>query len=194
MPEPIATLPSVGAAPTPEEIAEQARAAATSEADSLGGAFGQDRELFLKLLVAQLRYQDPTNPAKPQEFMAQTAQFTMVDNLMQISSRLADAAVTDRIGAASSLVGRTVTFEDGLTGTVEAVRFTSGLLQVVLTDGTTLPADAITEIATGQGAAPATGTPDHSHEGDHTHEAGHTHQAPVGVPADGSPAGRPDIT
>ena len=39
------------------------------------------KDAFLKLLVAQLRYQDPMNPADGTEFISQTAQFTVVERL-----------------------------------------------------------------------------------------------------------------
>ena len=40
-----------------------------------------DQDTFLKLLVAQLKYQDPSNPADSTQFLAQTAQFTQVEKL-----------------------------------------------------------------------------------------------------------------
>jgi flagellar basal-body rod modification protein FlgD len=45
--------------------------------DKPGGEMGKDA--FLQLLVAQLKYQDPSTPADSREFLAQTAQFTMVE-------------------------------------------------------------------------------------------------------------------
>lgn len=70
--------------------------------------FGQDA--FLKLLVAQLRYQDPLNPAEGAEFMAQTAQFTMVEKLTALAEQQSELLASQRTMAGSSLLGRTVTY------------------------------------------------------------------------------------
>jgi flagellar basal-body rod modification protein FlgD len=67
-----------------------------------------DKDTFLKLLVAQLKYQDPSNPADSTQFMAQTAQFTQVEKL----SDIADLLKSQRMVGASGLVGHTVTYMD----------------------------------------------------------------------------------
>jgi flagellar basal-body rod modification protein FlgD len=74
-----------------------------------------DQDTFLKLLVAQLKYQDPTNPSDSTQFLAQTAQFTQVEKLGQIAEMLS----AQQLIGASALVGRTVTYQDaaGLTQT-----------------------------------------------------------------------------
>lgn len=43
---------------------------------------------FLQLLITQLRYQDPINPSKPEEFAAQLAQFTSLERMQNIESLL----------------------------------------------------------------------------------------------------------
>ncbi|MFI5932648.1 flagellar hook assembly protein FlgD [Actinoplanes sp. NPDC051494] len=68
-----------------------------------------DQDTFMKLLVAQLKYQDPSNPADSTQFLAQTAQFTQVEKLGQI----ADMLQAQQLIGASALVGRTVTYQDG---------------------------------------------------------------------------------
>ena len=45
---------------------------------------------FLTLLVAQLKYQDPMNPADSTQFLTQTAQFTEVETLQKMESRAGD--------------------------------------------------------------------------------------------------------
>ena len=74
-----------------------------------------DQDTFLKLLVAQLKYQDPSNPADSTQFLAQTAQFTQVEKLGQI----AEMMQAQQLIGASALVGRTVTYldADGLSQT-----------------------------------------------------------------------------
>ncbi len=91
-----------------------------------------DREAFLRLLVTQLRYQDPINPMDSREFAAQLAQFTTVEQLISINETL--AAQTDAYGAlaqgiqnsvAAGLVGKVIEAEgDQLTwGGKEPVAF-----------------------------------------------------------------------
>ena len=50
------------------------------------GVMGQDD--FLNMLVAQLNYQDPMNPMDSQQFAAQLAQFTTVEQLASINDNL----------------------------------------------------------------------------------------------------------
>ena len=80
-----------------------ATGAAAEKSKSLG-----DKDTFLKLLVAQLKYQDPSNPADSTQFLAQTAQFTQVEKLGEI----ADMLSAQQLIGASALVGRTVTYQD----------------------------------------------------------------------------------
>lgn len=72
--------------------------------------FGKDT--FLKLLVAQLKYQNPMSPADSSEFLAQTAQFSMVEKLDQMNTQTAAIATSQRLMEASNMVGKTVTFYD----------------------------------------------------------------------------------
>jgi len=51
-----------------------------------GGALGKDQ--FLKLLVAQLKNQDPQNPMDSSQMAAQLAQFSSVEQLTQINETL----------------------------------------------------------------------------------------------------------
>jgi flagellar basal-body rod modification protein FlgD len=88
------------------------------------------RDTFLKLMVAQLRNQDPMNPQDSSEFLAQTAQFTSLEKLDAVAQQTSQALAAQMAFGASTLAGRSVTFlgEDGVTevkGTVDSVRFTA---------------------------------------------------------------------
>src|SRR3954451_21920268 len=69
-----------------------------------------DKDMFLKLMVTQLKYQDPLNPASPDEFLAQTAQFTTVEKLTQLAEDSANAALGQRMTTASSMIGKAVSY------------------------------------------------------------------------------------
>ena len=72
---------------------------------------GLGQGAFLKLLLAQLRQQDPLDPLDNQEFVAQLATFNSLDQLVGINSKLeglqADQAMLGRIEA-TSMIGREV--------------------------------------------------------------------------------------
>lgn len=63
-----------------------AAAGAAQELTNPGGAMGRDE--FMKLLVAQLKNQDPMNPLKAEEFSAQLAQFSSLEQLMNINETM----------------------------------------------------------------------------------------------------------
>lgn len=87
----------------------------TSGSGVLGQATSQKlgKNDFLKLLVTQLRNQNPNNPMKGREMATQLAQFTSVEQLKNISSQIenqqgANRALAQSInnGVATDLIGR----------------------------------------------------------------------------------------
>ncbi len=54
-----------------------------------------DKDAFLKLLIAQLNNQDPLSPMKNEEFVAQLAQFSSLEQMQQINSNLAQSIDAD---------------------------------------------------------------------------------------------------
>ncbi len=58
-----------------------------------------DSQAFLMLLTTQLKAQDPLDPLKPNEFMAQLAQFSTLEELIRIRQDLEKSA-----GAAANAV------------------------------------------------------------------------------------------
>ena len=48
----------------------------------------QTKDIFLKLLVAQMKNQDPMNPASPDQLAAQLAQFSSLEQLVSINGKL----------------------------------------------------------------------------------------------------------
>src|SRR5947207_8424623 len=97
MTNPITSISSLGAT-----------SASAAKPASAGKELGKDT--FLKLLVAQLKYQDPSHPADGTEFLAQTAQFTMVEKLTDMANSQQSLVTSQQMLGASTMIGRTITF------------------------------------------------------------------------------------
>jgi flagellar basal-body rod modification protein FlgD len=90
---------------------------------------GSQKDMFLKLLVAQMKYQDPSNPASSSELMAQTATLAQVQSLDAIAKQNSQSLTLQKSLSAGALVGQTVSYTDSdgatKTGVVTAVKISS---------------------------------------------------------------------
>lgn len=114
-----------------------------------------DKDAFMKLLVAQLKYQDPLSPADPGEFLAQTAQFTAVEKLEHIATQTSEQTWALALGTASTLIGKEISFlrMDGTTGVGVVSSATTDPDGIVLNVGDEeVPLGAITQIGSGDGS------------------------------------------
>ncbi|HXF55685.1 MAG TPA: flagellar hook assembly protein FlgD [Hyphomicrobiaceae bacterium] len=95
-----------------------------------------DYNAFLRLLIAQMKHQDPTNPMESSEYVAQLATFSSVEQAVQTNSKL-DALLTSfALAQADGIIGRTISSPDGsVVGEVASVRIVSGGAVAVLSDG-----------------------------------------------------------
>lgn len=85
-------------------------------AGSANNAITADKELFLKLLITQLKNQDPMDPLKDQDFVAQLAQFTSLEKLSAIDEKMSTFGSANGNLHAMSMIDRTVTVADVNTG------------------------------------------------------------------------------
>ena len=99
-----------------------------------------DYQAFLKLLVAQMKNQDPTSPMESTDYVAQLATFSQVEQSVQINNRLDQILQASVLSQAGSIIGRTVTTADGeISGTVAEVRMFSDGIIAVLEGGEEVP-------------------------------------------------------
>lgn len=81
---------------------------------------------FLRLLLTQMQNQDPTEPMKSTEYMAQLATFSQVEQAVKSNEKLDALLSSFALSQADSVIGRTVTSADGaISGQVTSVRITS---------------------------------------------------------------------
>lgn len=153
---------------TPSEIYSQPHAPAetsgmtTLPAQSSGGAAAlapQARskkldlktEDFIKMMITQLQNQDPLEPAKNQELLAQMSQIGQLQSSSTLQESLQGMVLQNQIGSASSLIGKTVQGFDGaddpVTGLVNSVKVGSDGVSLELDNGKTLLLSRVTQIA-----------------------------------------------
>ena len=95
-----------------------------------------DYQSFLKLLIAEMKNQDPTKPMDSTEYVAQLATFSQVAQTVQTNSKLDQLLQTSALGQAGNIIGHSITSADGnTTGTVSSVRLTTDGLVAILQNG-----------------------------------------------------------
>ena len=81
-----------------------------------------DAEVFLQLLVAQMKNQDPSSPLDTNEMMAQTTQLAMMEQLTMLTDTVTESFALSMRQTAAALVGHEASYLDAdgttRTGTV----------------------------------------------------------------------------
>ena len=83
------------------KIVESASQSSLSKSKETSANNGMDKDAFLQLLVAQMKYQDPMEPTSNTEYIAQYAQFSQVEQMQNMSASM-------DLQRASQLVGQEV--------------------------------------------------------------------------------------
>lgn len=112
-------------------MAVDAIGAMTDSASEVPKNAGIAQEDFLRILLAQLRFQDPLKPVDNQQFVAQLAQFSALEISRQQSEKIDTLASQQAADQAVRLIGRTVELRTtgqagGAVGSVSAVSFKTG--------------------------------------------------------------------
>jgi flagellar basal-body rod modification protein FlgD len=133
--------------------------ALTPQQRTAGRSLGQ--EDFLRIMVEQLRHQNPLEPQDNTQFFQQIAQFESLDAMREISKAVSALLEISGIANASALIGRTVTAEvpggtdpgtglprqtELVTGVVERVTFSDNGV-VLHMDGRRIPSRMVVEVA-----------------------------------------------
>lgn len=145
-----------------------------------------DKDLFLKLLVAQLKYQDPTKPTDTSEMLSQTAQFTMVEKMDQLVDAYTNEMQATELTSATAMLGSTITYTSGdstKTGVVSGVSITNGT-PTLMVGSQEVALTAVTKVQKTPATTPAPSTPPATGSGTTPPAAGGT-TPPATPPATG---------
>lgn len=115
-------------------------------------------EDFIRMMITQLQYQDPMDPAKNQELLAQMSQIGQLQSNTTMQETLKGITLQNQIGSAGQMIGKMVQGLDAeggeIEGLVTSVRIKEQKVYLELDNGKTLPMDRVTYVA----GAPADAT------------------------------------
>ncbi len=103
----------------------------------VGGNQTLGKNDFLTLLATQLRYQNPLDPLKDSDFVAQLAQFSSLEGIQQLNSSFANMLLLQQMTQGANLIGKTITYQRAdspLTarGVVASVKMDNGSLSLIV--------------------------------------------------------------
>lgn len=135
---------AVGAIIKDGAIQETASQSSVQQAASTGN--GMDKDAFLQLLVAQMKYQDPLQPTSNTEYISQYATFSQVEQMQNMSATMeltrASAMVGELVSVKSTSSSGEVTEVEGV---VEYVSYENNKAYVSI-DGTLYSADDVVAV------------------------------------------------
>ena len=91
---------------------------------------------FLKLVIAQMTTQDPLNPQKDSDFVAQLTQFTTLEQTKGMQTDIAELRTQQQFLQANATLGRKVSVQDSngvvTTGVVASIKVEAGTPLIVV--------------------------------------------------------------
>lgn len=114
-------------------------------------AYNLKTEDFIKMMITQLQNQDPTEPVKNEELLAQMSQISQLQSSTTLTTTLQGLALQNQIGSASSLIGKVVKgidpHGDPVDGLVNSIKVVDNQVQLQLDNGKSLMLSNVSEIA-----------------------------------------------
>lgn len=98
-----------------------------------------DYNSFLRLMVAQAKNQDPTNPTDSTQYLSQLASFSAVEQSIQMNQKLERILNASGLSDANALIGAHVSTADGTSGSVTGAMIRDASPHLILSDGTVIP-------------------------------------------------------
>lgn len=116
-------------------------------------------EDFIKMMITQLQNQDPMEPAKNEQLLAQMSQIGQLESSQTLQASLKSLVLQNNVGAASGLIGKMVQGQDDLgdplEGLVTSVRVEADRVLLELDNGKAVPLSRVTSIAQSEPATAA---------------------------------------
>lgn len=108
---------------------------ASTTSSSSSGVLGQAD--FMKLLIAQMKNQNPLDPQSSTDFATQLAQFSSLNGINQLNQNFTNMLMLQGLSQGTNLIGKTVVYNKDTAGntakgTVSSVNVNNGAIQLVI--------------------------------------------------------------
>ena len=119
--------------------------------NSVNKGFGLKTEDFIKMMITQLQNQDPMEPAKNEELLAQMSQIGQLESATALQDSLKTMVMQNQIASSSTMIGKKVeglgADDKPVTGVVSSVKVTTDGVNLELDNGYSLNLSRVTQIA-----------------------------------------------
>lgn len=123
-----------------DKSSQETESAKKSSNNTLG------KEAFLQLLVTQMKYQDPLNPADDTDFIAQLAQFSSLEQLQNLNQSFSETGALNMVGKTATVIMEDASGnEREVTGVVDFVTRSGGKMKVSI-NGNLYDAEDVTSV------------------------------------------------
>jgi flagellar basal-body rod modification protein FlgD len=134
----------------PTSTARRTGSATSAAPANPGQVLGKDD--FLKLMVAQLKAQNPLEPSNGTEYISELAQFSQLEQTTNLAQTSSQTAAAQRVAQAVQLIGHTVSYRDPSTGAtlkglVQSVEITSSGASLTVEGATGIEPSSITGVS-----------------------------------------------
>jgi flagellar basal-body rod modification protein FlgD len=113
-------------------------------------SLGLKSEDFIKMMVTQLQNQDPLQPTKNEELLAQMSQIGQLEASTDLQTSLKTITLQNNLSSAGNLIGKMVTGQDDrgvpINGLVNSVKIVDGAVSLELDNGKNLSMSNVTGI------------------------------------------------
>ena len=123
-------------------------------ASSSSSSSGIEKDGFLKMLMATITNQNPLEPMKNSDMMAQMAQMTQIEQMMkmeEVVNKMHESVAGSQLQQAAGFIGKQVEAyaQDGsmINGEVNSVSRVDGKLKIWINDNTSVMVDQIKRIS-----------------------------------------------
>lgn len=120
-----------------------------------------DSDMFLQLMVAQMKYQDPMNPTDSSTMLTQNATFTQVQAIQEMQNEMGMVLSSQLAFGSAAMIGKNVSWMDAngqtQSGIVDGASFTSSGPMLNVGDQQ-IAVSAIASVDGGTGTTTGTGT------------------------------------